>query len=59
MPTDLDKELRAAAIAWWENRRPLAWSKTDHFLNPAINTVTEAEHRLASIVAKIVERDDR
>lgn len=59
MGTDLDKELRNAAIAWWKNHRPLAWDKALHLKNPTINTLNNAERRLARIVAKIVERDGR
>lgn len=54
--SSLEKELRSAAIRWWENRRPLQWSQMDHVRNPAINTSTAAERDLACVVAKIVER---
>ena len=45
------RAIERAARAWWKNRRPCAYTEADHLANPTINTVSDAEKRLAMAVA--------
>lgn len=46
----------AAAIRWWKSKRPLAYSHREHLENPRVNTVTDAETRLAHSIAKYLKK---
>ena len=54
-------ELVEAAIAWWRDKKPIAWSDAEHLRNPEINlTGLETEKRLARAIAiAIMEADAR
>lgn len=51
-----------AAQAWWENKRPAAWSLEEHLKNPGINcTEGEIPRKLACAVGALMKeswRDD-
>lgn len=51
----LASPLEKAALAWWRCRRPLDWDESEHLKNPAINTTTEGEARLARSVARTLK----
>lgn len=44
-----------AALAWWEELRPLGWSLRQHLDNPTVNTTSAAESKLAECVAEAVQ----
>jgi hypothetical protein len=46
-----DRPIILAAIAWWRSRRPCSYNQEDHLRNPLVNTTTNAEKRLARVVA--------
>lgn len=52
---ELAKELHGAALAWWENHRPVGWSLRQHLDNPGVNCVGEQERSLAQAVAAAAE----
>lgn len=45
-------ELLEAAAGWWEERRPVHYSQGDHASNATVNCVTDAEDRLANLIAR-------
>ena len=45
----------AAALAWWERKRPLSRDLRSHLDNPTVNTATNTESALAKAVATAVE----
>ena len=49
-PRKLTKAVTAAAIAWWEGRRPRGWSLEKHLNNPCVN-VQLADAGLACAIA--------
>lgn len=49
------EQTRLAALAWWEELRPLGWSLRQHLDNPTVNTTSAAESKLAECVAEAVQ----
>lgn len=49
------EEVIQAALAWWENLRPVGWGLRQHLDNPTINTMSKSECELAKRVANAVE----
>ena len=47
--------LKESSLAWWESQRPVGWELRQHLDNPAVNTATSQEQRLAEAVASAVE----
>ena len=43
-------EVLIRAIGWWRAHRPVGWKEAKHILNPAINTTTHKELKLAYAV---------
>ena len=44
--------LYEAALAWWENKRPVGWTPSEHLANPSVNCVGPAERALAAALAR-------
>lgn len=49
------EQTRLAALAWWEELRPLGWSLRQHLDKPTVNTTSAAESKLAECVAEAVQ----
>lgn len=47
--------LEKAALQWWRQHRPLAFSEEDHLENPQINVATDVEKTLALAVARALK----
>jgi len=52
--TRQEKAVIAAAVAWWESKRPVGWTTAAHLRSPLVNTCTDAEASLAVVVARLV-----
>lgn len=46
-----DPPIVAAAISWWESKRPFDWNEEQHLRNPLVNLATEEECDLALAIA--------
>jgi len=47
-----ERPLILAAMAWWRSKCPVGFDQKQHLENPTINTYTEAEKRLARVIAE-------
>ena len=53
--TPTERQILAAAIRWWRNKRPIGWTERKHLEHPLVNVTTSPA--LARAVAKhIAER---
>lgn len=50
----MSKRLEDAAIAWWEQRRPLRWTLNQHLRYPDVGVYTKSGEALAKEVARLV-----
>jgi len=53
--TAKEKAVIAAALKWWESKRPQTFRVVDHIEFPLIHTITDSEARLAFVVAELVQ----
>lgn len=53
----IDKKLDVidAAAYWFGTKNPVGWTLEQHFENPGINCVTNAEKKLAVAIAKYLK----
>ena len=56
---DATEQVREAAYEWWLSRRPVSWDQAEHLKNPGVNTMSDAERKLALAVAKAEDRSSR
>lgn len=49
-------EVLIRAIGWWRAHPPVGWKEAKHILNPAINTTTHKELKLAYAVADLLKK---
>ncbi len=47
--------LERATLAWWESKRPFAYTEAQHLANPTINCTSEVETALALEVAAALQ----
>ena len=52
-------KVEAAALDWWEHKRPISWDLESHLGNPEINTTTPREAALAGAVAEMVRINEQ
>ncbi|RZZ81977.1 hypothetical protein EA662_17565 [Pseudoxanthomonas winnipegensis] len=58
-PAPQGDQIMQAALAWWEDHRPVGWSEQTHLENPTINTETARAAALAiAIAAQAEEKSD-
>jgi len=50
--------LEAAAIAWWEGKRPMSWTDLQHAARPCVNCAGNREKALAEECARRVDEID-
>ena len=58
MPETMPDMLLAVADAakeWWRGKRPISYTRKKHLNNPTINTVGEAEKKLAEAVVSWIK----
>lgn len=51
----INADLQAAAVHWWKQKQPLAYSHSEHLDNAEVNCTTDAEHMLARAVAAVLK----
>lgn len=50
-----EREVVDAALYWWRQHRPVAWTEREHLDNPTINCIGVTEKQLAFSCAVLAE----
>jgi hypothetical protein len=51
------REVAAAALDWWKQKRPINWTDLEHVASPTVNCLNDSERNLATSVAAMLLAD--